>query len=255
VLAGTQGMRNHQKTDRMLRVAHQLGLPVVLFAEGGGGRPGDTDMPIVAGLNNHTFSRFAGLSGKVPVVGIAHGRCFAGNAALLGCCDVIIATAASNIGMGGPAMIEGGGLGSYKPEDIGPSRVQAQNGVIEIGGDGTPEPFNQALMGASKGESRRLVLPAVAHTTEEGVHEHPEQTFDIVVTEVREKTAPPLDDAFAHEAPGRAMPGQAARWRLAVVLVLDDDHHLLHASRTDTDGRGPPHPRRGPTPWPTGPGT
>ena len=132
VLAGTQGMRNHHKTDRMLSIAHQLKLPVVLFAEGGGGRPGDTDMPIVAGLNNHTFSQFATLSGKVPVVGIVHGRCFAGNAALLGCADVIIATRGSNIGMSGPAMIEGGGLGSFAPEQIGPSSVQSRNGVIDI---------------------------------------------------------------------------------------------------------------------------
>ena len=132
VLAGTQGMRNHHKTDRLLAVAHQLKLPVVLFAEGGGGRPGDTDMPIVAGLNNHTFSQFAALSGKVPVVGIVHGRCFAGNAALLGCADVIIATRGSNIGMSGPAMIEGGGLGSFAPEQIGPSSVQSRNGVIDI---------------------------------------------------------------------------------------------------------------------------
>ena len=132
VLAGTQGMRNHHKTDRLLAVAHQLKLPVVLFAEGGGGRPGDTDMPIVAGLNNHTFSQFAALSGKVPVVGIVHGRCFAGNAALLGCADVIIATRSSNIGMSGPAMIEGGGLGTFAPEQIGPSSVQSRNGVIDI---------------------------------------------------------------------------------------------------------------------------
>ncbi len=132
VLAGTQGMRNHHKTDRMLALAHKLRLPVVLFAEGGGGRPGDTDMPIVAGLNNHTFSQFAALSGKVPVVGIAHGRCFAGNAALLGCADVIIATQASNIGMSGPAMIEGGGLGVFKPEDIGPAHVHSANGVIDV---------------------------------------------------------------------------------------------------------------------------
>ncbi|MFP5474221.1 MAG: acyl-CoA carboxylase subunit beta, partial [Gammaproteobacteria bacterium] len=132
VLAGTQGMRNHHKKDRMLALAHQLKLPVVLFAEGGGGRPGDVDMPIVAGLNNHTFSQYAALSGVVPVVGIAHGRCFAGNAALLGCSDVIIATKNSNIGMSGPAMIEGGGLGRFAPEQIGPSPVQSRNGVIDI---------------------------------------------------------------------------------------------------------------------------
>jgi acetyl-CoA carboxylase carboxyltransferase component len=132
VLAGTQGMRNHQKTDRMLGLALQNKLPVVLFAEGGGGRPGDVDMPIVAGLHVSTFASFARLNGQVPVVGIAAGRCFAGNAALLGCCDVIIATRGSNIGMGGPAMVEGGGLGVFKPEQIGPAAVQHGNGVIDI---------------------------------------------------------------------------------------------------------------------------
>ncbi len=132
VLAGTQGARNHAKTDRMLGIALAQKLPVVLFAEGGGGRPGDTDMPIVAGLHVHTFASYAALSGQVPVIGIAAGRCFAGNAALLGCSDVIIATRASNIGMGGPAMIEGGGLGVFKPEQIGPSRVQHANGVIDV---------------------------------------------------------------------------------------------------------------------------
>ncbi|TXH91342.1 MAG: biotin/lipoyl-binding protein [Rhodoferax sp.] len=132
VLAGTQGMRNHQKTDRMLGLALQHCLPVVLLAEGGGGRPGDVDMPIVAGLHVTTFASFARLNGRVPVVGMAAGRCFAGNAALLGCCDVVIATKNSNIGMGGPAMVEGGGLGTYRPEDIGPARVQHANGVIDV---------------------------------------------------------------------------------------------------------------------------
>jgi acetyl-CoA carboxylase carboxyltransferase component len=132
VLAGTQGIRNHQKTDRLLGIALQNKLPVVLFAEGGGGRPGDTDMPIVAGLHVSTFASFARLQGKVPLIGIAAGRCFAGNAALLACCDVVIATQASNIGMGGPAMIEGGGLGIFKPEQVGPSDVQHSNGVIDI---------------------------------------------------------------------------------------------------------------------------
>jgi acetyl-CoA carboxylase carboxyltransferase component len=132
VLAGTQGFRNHQKTDRLLGLALKHRLPVVLFAEGGGGRPGDTDMPIVAGLHVPTFASFARLNGQVPVIGVVAGRCFAGNAALLGCCDVIIATADSNIGMGGPAMVEGGGLGVFRPEDIGPSRVQHANGVIDV---------------------------------------------------------------------------------------------------------------------------
>ena len=131
VLAGTQGFRNHAKTDRMLGIALEQKLPVVLFAEGGGGRPGDTDMPIIAGLHVTSFGAYARLSGQVPVVGIVAGRCFAGNAALLGCSDVIIATRRSNIGMGGPAMVEGGGLGVYKPEQIGPSDVQSANGVID----------------------------------------------------------------------------------------------------------------------------
>jgi len=132
VLAGTQGMRNHAKTDRMLGLALQHKLPVVLFAEGGGGRPGDVDMPVVAGLHVGTFASYARLNGQVPVVGIVAGRCFAGNAALLGCSDVIIATQGSNIGMGGPAMVEGGGLGVFSPEQIGPSAVQHGNGVIDV---------------------------------------------------------------------------------------------------------------------------
>ena len=132
VLAGTQGFRNHAKTDRLLQVAKQSSLPVVLFAEGGGGRPGDIDLPIVAGLHVHTFAALAQLNGQVPLIGVVAGRCFAGNAALLGCCDAIIATENSHIGMGGPAMIEGGGLGTFAPEQIGPSRVQHHNGVIDL---------------------------------------------------------------------------------------------------------------------------
>ena len=132
VFAGTQGVMNHKKTDRMLGLAEQWRLPVVLFAEGGGGRPGDTDFVGVAGLDCHTFIGMARLSGLVPTVGVVSGRCFAGNAALLGCCDVIIAAKDATIGMAGPAMIEGGGLGSYKPEEVGPSAVQGPNGVIDI---------------------------------------------------------------------------------------------------------------------------
>ena len=132
VLAGTQGSLNHKKKDRLFAVAEQLRLPFILFAEGGGGRPGDTDSPGVAGLDCLAFAYFAQLSGLVPIVGITSGYCFAGNAALLGCCDVIIATENSNIGMAGPAMIEGGGLGLVKPTDIGDINVQTANGVVDI---------------------------------------------------------------------------------------------------------------------------
>jgi acetyl-CoA carboxylase carboxyltransferase component len=132
VFAGTQGATNHKKKDRLLKLAADWRLPVVIFAEGGGGRPGDTDGLGVAGLDVPTFATFAKLSGLVPLVGIVSGRCYAGNAALLGCCDVIIATKNSNIGMGGPAMIEGGGLGLYAPEDIGPIGVQSKNGVVDV---------------------------------------------------------------------------------------------------------------------------
>jgi acetyl-CoA carboxylase carboxyltransferase component len=132
VLAGTQGMRNHQKTDRLLAIAHEQRLPVVLFAEGGGGRPGDVDVPVVAGLHVPTFASFARLSGRVPLVAVVAGRCFAGNAALVGCCDVVVATRDSSIGMGGPAMVEGGGLGVFRPDEIGPSDVQSRSGVIDV---------------------------------------------------------------------------------------------------------------------------
>ena len=132
VLAGTQGVFNHRKSDRLLALAAAHRLPVVLFAEGGGGRPGDVDWLGVAGLDCTTFGRFAALSGQVPLVGIVAGRCFAGNAALLGCCDLIIACEGSSIGMAGPAMIEGGGLGRFDADAVGPVAVQAGNGVIDL---------------------------------------------------------------------------------------------------------------------------
>ena len=132
VLAGTQGAFNHRKSDRLLELAARQQLPVVLLAEGGGGRPGDVDAAVIAGLHCTTFARFAALSGQVPLVGVVAGRCFAGNAALLGCCEVIIASEGSSIGMGGPAMIEGGGLGRVHADAVGPLSVLAPNGVIDV---------------------------------------------------------------------------------------------------------------------------
>ncbi len=132
VLAGTQGTLNHKKSDRLLTLAARHRWPLVLWAEGGGGRPGDVDWPGVAGLDCTTFASLARLSGQVPLVGIVAGRCFAGNAALLGCCDLIIAVEGASIGMGGPAMIEGGGLGRVHPDEVGPVDALARAGVIDV---------------------------------------------------------------------------------------------------------------------------
>ena len=132
VLAGTQGAKNHEKKDRIFELAAQWRLPVVVFAEGGGGRPGDTDAIVAGWLHIKAFTLLARLSGLVPLVGIVAGRCFAGNAVVAGCCDVIIATEKASLGMGGPAMIEGGGLGVFHPDEVGPTSVQRRNGVIDI---------------------------------------------------------------------------------------------------------------------------
>ena len=157
VVAGTQGGRGHYKQDRMYEVARRFRLPVILFAEGGGGRPGISggesatppatvrrsvtgadaiDMAAMrgggVGMDCYTFTEFSKLSGLVPLVGVNSGRCFAGNTAMLACCDVIIAAANSTIAMGGPAMIEGGGLGIYTPEEVGPMSFQVANGVVDI---------------------------------------------------------------------------------------------------------------------------
>ena len=133
VLAGTQGNRNHYKQDRMFELAERFRLPLVFFTEGGGGRPGDDNSlePRVA-FDTHTFTQFSQLSALVPLVGVTNGRCFAGNTALLACCDVIIATEGSTVAMGGPAMVESGGLGVYTPEELGPMSFQVPNGVVDI---------------------------------------------------------------------------------------------------------------------------
>jgi len=132
VLAGTQGAKNHEKKDRMFELAAQWRLPLVVFAEGGGGRPGDTDFITAGWLHIKAFSLLPKLSGLVPMVGIVSGRCFAGNAVVAGCCDVIISTEKTSLGMGGPAMIEGGGLGVFHPDEVGPTSVQRLNGVIDV---------------------------------------------------------------------------------------------------------------------------
>ncbi|HEY7900198.1 MAG TPA: carboxyl transferase domain-containing protein [Caulobacteraceae bacterium] len=132
VLAGTQGHMNHLKTDRLLEIVETQSLPVVWFAEGGGGRPGDTDGVGASGLATPSFKAYARLAGLVPKIAVVSGRCFAGNAAFAGLSEILIATRGANLGMGGPAMIEGGGLGVFAPEEIGPMEIQTANGVVDI---------------------------------------------------------------------------------------------------------------------------
>jgi acetyl-CoA carboxylase carboxyltransferase component len=132
VFAGTQGHMNHTKTDRILEIVADQELPVVWFAEGGGGRPGDTDGVGASGLATPSFKAFAQLAGMVPKIAVVSGRCFAGNAAFAGVSEILICTKGANLGMGGPAMIEGGGLGVFAPEDIGPMDVQTANGVVDV---------------------------------------------------------------------------------------------------------------------------
>ncbi len=132
VMAGTQGIRGHHKSDRLLGLVERLRIPVVLFAEGGGGRPSDTDYPVASALDVRTFALWARLSGVVPRIAVVAGRCFAGNAVLAGSSDVIIATQDATLGVAGPAMIAGAGLGDHAPEEIGPAPVLAQAGVVDL---------------------------------------------------------------------------------------------------------------------------
>jgi acetyl-CoA carboxylase carboxyltransferase component len=132
VLAGTQGALGHRKKDRLFELIERMRLPTVFFAEGGGGRPGDTDYPVVSALDTRAFALWARLSGLVPRIAVVHGRCFAGNAVIAGCADLVVATENVSIGMGGPAMIEGGGLGKVDPDEVGPADVQERNGVLDL---------------------------------------------------------------------------------------------------------------------------
>jgi acetyl-CoA carboxylase carboxyltransferase component len=132
VLAGTQGALGHRKKDRLFELIERMRLPTVFFAEGGGGRPGDTDYPVVSALDTRAFALWARLSGLVPRIAVVAGRCFAGNAVIAGCSDLIVATENASLGMGGPAMIEGGGLGRVDPDEVGPAAMQAANGVVDL---------------------------------------------------------------------------------------------------------------------------
>ncbi|HBO54888.1 MAG TPA: carbamoyl-phosphate synthase large subunit [Janibacter terrae] len=269
VLAGTQGYLNHKKTDRLLEIAEQQRLPVVLFAEGGGGRPGDTDTTVASGLDVPTFATMGRLSGLVPTIGIAAGRCFAGNAALLGCCDVIIATRDSTIGMGGPAMIEGGGLGVFAPEEVGPIEVQGGNGVVDVVVDDEAEAVEvaQRYLGYFQG-AREEWTAADQRALRHVVPENRVRAYDIhaairtladegSVLELRAGFAPGVVTALVR-IEGRPMGLVAnnprhlggaidtpAADKLARFLQLCDAHGLPVVSLCDTPGFmvGPEHER------------
>ncbi|MCC5953108.1 MAG: biotin carboxylase [Acidimicrobiia bacterium] len=233
VLAGTQGYVNHHKKDRLFEIAERDRLPVVLFAEGGGGRPGDVDAPVVSGLDVMAFHLFARLSGQVPLVAVVAGRCFAGNAALAGCCDVIIGVEGANLGMGGPAMIEGGGLGVVAPDEIGPLSTQVGNGVVDVAVDDE----------ASAVEVVRRYLSIVDSTSTPGRHADQEALRQLVperrtrTYDVRSVMSTLFDsDSVLELRGGWGSPMITAVARLgghAVGVLANDPVHLGGAIDTD----------------------
>ena len=233
VLAGTQGALGHRKKDRLFELIERMRLPTVLFAEGGGGRPGDTDYPVVSALDTRAFALWAKLSGLVPRIAVVAGRCFAGNAMLAGCSDLIVATENASLGMGGPAMIEGGGLGRVDPDEVGPVAMQAGNGVLDLvvadeaaavaatrqllayfQGSTTAGPAaDQADLRAAVPERQRrayAVQPIVATLADEGS-----------VTFLREAFAPEMVTALAR-IEGRP-----------VGVIANDSHHMAGAITSD----------------------
>ena len=209
VLAGTQGTVGHFKKDRMFELIERMRLPVVFFAEGGGGRPGDTDHPVVSALQVRAFALWAKLSGHVPRISIVAGNCFAGNAVIAGCSDLIVATKNSSLGMAGPAMIAGGGLGDVRPEDVGPVDTQAPNGVLDLVVEDERAAVAAArqLLGYFRGPVEEWSAPDQS-TLRDAVPESSRRAYDVVpiirtiadegsVTVLRERFAPELATALA----------------------------------------------------------
>ena len=64
-------------------LAEEWELPMIMYTEGGGGRPGDTDVATqIAGLNIDSFVTWARLSGQVPRIAINNGEPIVGRAAI-----------------------------------------------------------------------------------------------------------------------------------------------------------------------------
>lgn len=119
----------HYRQEQVHELAHDWKVPIVLFSEGQGEPP---SLSTGVGLDASVFADFAKLSGLVPLVGVNLGDCFAGNATLLSCCDVIIGTQQSTIGMNGPTVVAANGLGNYRADELGATSFQAANGNLDI---------------------------------------------------------------------------------------------------------------------------
>lgn len=233
VLAGTQGVLGHRKKDRLFELIERMRLPTVFYAEGGGGRPGDTDYPVVSALDTRAFALWARLSGLVPRIAIVAGRCFAGNAVIAGCADLIVATENASLGMGGPAMIEGGGLGKVHPDEVGPTAMQAGNGVVDVvvADEAEATAVTQRLLGYFQGTTAAGAAPDQA-LLREAIPARARRAYDVrpvietladegSVTFLRERFAPEMVTALAR-IEGRP-----------VGVIANDSRHVAGAITSD----------------------
>jgi acetyl-CoA carboxylase carboxyltransferase component len=237
VMAGTQGALGHRKKDRLFELIERLKLPTVFYAEGGGGRPGDTDYPVVSALDTRAFALWAKLSGLVPRIAVAAGRCFAGNAVLAGCSDLIVATENVSLGMGGPAMIEGGGLGRVDPGEVGPIAMQAGNGVVDVvvADEAEATAVTKRLLGYFQGATPPGAAPDQARLRE-AIPERARRAYDVrpivetiadqgSVTFLRERFAPEMVVALAR-VEGRPLG-----------FIANDSRHVAGAITSDASDK------------------
>jgi acetyl-CoA carboxylase carboxyltransferase component len=233
VLAGTQGALGHRKKDRLFELIERMRLPTVFYAEGGGGRPGDTDYPVVSALDTRAFALWSRLSGVVPRIAVVAGRCFAGNAVIAGCSDLIVATESSSLGMGGPAMIEGGGLGRVAPDDVGPIATQAANGVVDVvaADEAEATALTKQLLSYFQGRTEPGTEPDQA-ALRDAIPERARRAYDVrpvvetlcdegSVTFLRERYAPEMVTALAR-IEGRPLG-----------IVANDSRHTAGAITSD----------------------
>jgi acetyl-CoA carboxylase carboxyltransferase component len=237
VLAGTQGALGHRKKDRLFELIERMRLPTVFYAEGGGGRPGDTDYPVVSALDTRAFALWAKLAGLVPRIAVVAGRCFAGNAVIAGCSDLIVATENVSLGMGGPAMIEGGGLGRVEPDEIGPIAMQAGNGVVDVvaAGEAEATAATKRLLAYFQGATPPGPEPDQARLRE-AIPERARRAYDprpVVETLADEGSATFLQERFAPEM----VTGLARIEGRPFGFVANDSRHVAGAITSEASGK------------------